>query len=101
MTAKADASAGGRRTVLWVDVLAGIITTGIMSGAISGLSTARSLGLASILAAPSLWLANWARAFVLAWPLAFIIFWVVAPRVRRQFEKFASGVLSARGHGSG
>lgn len=74
-----------------------------MSGAISGLSTARSLGFASILAAPSVWLADWARAFVLAWPLAFIIFWFVAPRVRRQFEKLASGALGApaRGDGSG
>ena len=89
MTARAVASGNSGRLPLWFELLAGGLTTGIMSGAVSGVSTARTYGWDSILASPFQWLADWGRAFVLAWPLAFLIFWFVAPRVRRQLEKLA------------
>jgi len=60
-----------------------------MSFAVSGTATARTLGMDSVLAAPWLFVADWGRAFVLAWPLAFGIFTVVAPRVRRAVESLA------------
>lgn len=73
----------------WAQPLTAAVTTAIMSSAVSGVATARTLGMDSVLAAPSLFMADWGQAFVLAWPLAFVIFTVVGPRVRRAVESLA------------
>jgi len=73
----------------WVQPLTSVVTTGIMSCLVSGMATARTLGMDSVLAAPSHFMADWGRAFVLAWPLAWVIFTVVAPLVRRAIESLA------------
>ena len=65
------------------DTLFGVILTCIMSGMVSGISTARSMGLDALMAAPTHWLHAWGRAFILAWPVAFVVFRLGAPRVRR------------------
>ncbi len=71
----------------WADVLAGAAITCLMSGTVSGLSTARSLGLQGVLAQPWRWLGDWGNAFLLAWPVAFLLFWLVAPGVRRAIAR--------------
>lgn len=65
------------------DTLFGAILTCIMSGMVSGIATARSMGLDALSAAPAQWLHAWAQAFILAWPVAFLVFRLAAPRVRR------------------
>jgi hypothetical protein len=47
------------------------------------MATARRLGMDGVLAAPSLFIVDWGRAFVFSWPLAFVIFTVFMPPVRR------------------
>lgn len=70
----------------WVQPLTSAITTGIMSGAVSGVATARTLGMDSVLAAPTLFMVDWGRAFVFSWPLAFVLFTVFMPPVKRGVE---------------
>lgn len=76
----------------WIHPLTSAVTTGIMSGAVSGMATARTLGMDRVLAAPSLFLNDWARAFVFSWPLAFVIFTLFMPPVRRVIVNFARAV---------
>lgn len=76
----------------WVQPLTSAITTGLMSGAVSGMATARTLGIDRVLAAPSFFLLDWARAFVYSWPLAFVIFTLFMPPVRRVIVNFARAV---------
>jgi protein-S-isoprenylcysteine O-methyltransferase Ste14 len=58
-------------------ILFGLILSGLMSLIVSGLSTARTVGL--IAAFPGLWLSNWA----VSWAIAFPTVLVVAPAARR------------------
>lgn len=58
-------------------VLFGLILSGLMSLIVSGLSTARAVGL--IEEFPGLWLGNWA----VSWSIAFPTVLVVAPLTRR------------------
>lgn len=67
----------------YADTLFGVTLTCIMSGMVSGISTARSMGLDALMAAPAQWLHAWGQAFILAWPVAFLVFRLGAPRVRR------------------
>lgn len=95
MTQKAGVWGAGVRRPLWFELLVSALTTGIMSGAVSGVATARSLGWAGVVSSPPQWLADWGKAFVLAWPVAFLLFWFVAPRLRRALEH----MVGERGNG--
>jgi hypothetical protein len=68
-------------------LLTGLVLTFIMSGAVSAVATLRNMGLEPSLANPRLWAGAWIHAFVFAWPVAFAIFWFVAPRIRRIAER--------------
>lgn len=58
-------------------VLFGLILSGLMSLIVSGLSTARAVGLVE--GFPALWLGNWA----VSWAIAFPTVLVVAPITRK------------------
>lgn len=66
----------------FADTLFGATLTCIMSGTVSGIATARSMGLDPLLAAPGQWLHAWGQAFILAWPVAFLVFKFAGPRLR-------------------
>lgn len=66
----------------FADTLFGAVLTCIMSGTVSGIATARSIGLDALLAAPGQWLQAWGQAFILAWPVAFLVFKFAGPRLR-------------------
>lgn len=70
-----------------VELLIAVIVTGIMSGVVSAISTARTIGLSEVIEQPLVWLSDWSRAYVVAWPVAFLIFKLVSPRVRRGIER--------------
>ncbi len=58
-------------------ILFGLILSGLMSFIVSGLSTARAIGLSAEL--PFIWMPNWA----ISWAVAFPTVLVVAPITRR------------------
>ena len=61
----------------YAPVLFGLLLSGFMSLIVSGLSTARALGLVDGLLAA--WMSNW----LASWAMAFPVVLVVAPLVRR------------------
>ncbi|WP_103259214.1 DUF2798 domain-containing protein [Tabrizicola aquatica] len=66
-------------------VLFGLILSGLMSLIVSGLSTARALGLGEGFVA--VWLGNWA----VSWAIAFPTVLVVAPLTRRIVARLVRG----------
>ncbi|MDP3338728.1 DUF2798 domain-containing protein [Frigidibacter sp.] len=66
-------------------ILAQVFMTAMMAFSMSGIFTGLHMGLTT------LWLAEWARTFVMAWPLAFLLSTVIAPIGIK-----ASGALLAR-----
>ncbi len=73
-----------------VQVTTGLMLTFVMCSAVSAIATFRHVGLGRSLEDPLAWAWAWANAFVLAWPIAFAIFWFVAPRARRMAERLCS-----------
>lgn len=72
----------------WAEALYGLVVTGIMSGTVSAIATARTTGLQQMAADTTGWLQAWLNAWTLAWPAAFVVFRLVAPRVRRAMARW-------------
>lgn len=73
-----------------VQVMTGLMLTFVICSAVSAIATLHHRGLDRSLENPLAWAFAWANGFVLAWPIAFVIFWFAAPRIRRLAERLCS-----------
>ena len=64
-------------------LLFGFLLSGLMSLMVSGISTARAIGFASVADAPSDFADLWLQAWLASWAVAFPAVLLVAPIVRK------------------
>jgi L-asparagine transporter-like permease len=64
-------------------VLFGFLLSGFMTLIVSGVSTAHTMGVRSLMDAPGRFVGAWLSAYLFSWIVAFPTVLVVGPRVRR------------------
>lgn len=75
-------------------ILFGLFLSGFMSLIVSGIATARALGLSQDL------IGHWAISWLTSWMIAFPVVLVVAPLVRRLVALICEAPGAGPGHGS-